>query len=134
MEYTFLDDIERMHAVAFYQSYFYGTGEKSELINHLERFPMHIDWLFHEVMFFMKNDGVSARFGAENAAMIDIRDDQIFQYFMTGTDETNTYYDAPSLENYPDRIIDIAEFMSMHPLIIEVIVSHKLAGSNIQLA
>jgi len=53
---------------------------------------------------------------------------------MTGTDETNTYYDAPSLANYPERVIDIAEFMSMHPLIIEVIVSHKLAGSNIQLA
>ena len=31
MEYTFLDDIERMHTVAFYQSYYYGTGEKSEL-------------------------------------------------------------------------------------------------------
>ena len=27
MEYTFLDDIERMHTVAFYQSYYYGTGE-----------------------------------------------------------------------------------------------------------
>ena len=94
---------------------------------------MHIDWLFHEVMFFMKNDGVT-RVMADNAAMIDIRDDQIFQYFMTGTDEANTYYDEPSLANYPDRIIDIAEFMSMHPLIIEVIVSHKLAGSNIQLA
>ena len=45
MEYTFLDDIERMHTVAFYQSYYYGTGEKSELIKHLERFPMHIEWL-----------------------------------------------------------------------------------------
>jgi len=112
MEYTFLDDIERMHTVAFYQSYYYGTGEKSELIKHLERFPMHIEWLFHEVMFFMKNDGVTARYGGENAAMIDIRDDQIFQYFMTGTDEANTYYDEPSLANYPDRIIDIAEFMS----------------------
>ena len=44
MEYTFLDDIERMHTVAFYQSYYYGTGEKSELITHLERFPMHIEW------------------------------------------------------------------------------------------
>jgi hypothetical protein len=85
-------------------------------------------------MFFMKNDGVTARYGAKNAAMVDIRDDQIFQYFMTGTDEANTYYDEPSLANYPDRIIDIAEFMSMHPLIIEVIVSHKLTGSNIQLA
>ena len=81
----------------------------------------------------MKNDGVTARYGSKNSSLIDIRDDQIFQYFMTGTDETNTYYDAPSLANYTERVIDIAEFMSMHPLIIEVIVSHKLTGSNIQL-
>lgn len=134
MEYTFLDDIERLHVVAFYQSYYYGTSEKSELINHLERFPNHIDWLFHEVMFFMKNDGVTARYGTDNVTMIDIRDDQIFQYFMTGTDEANTYYDPPNLANYPDRVIDIAEFMSMHPLVIEAIVSHKLASSDIQLA
>lgn len=133
MEYTFLNDIERIHAVAFYQSYYYGNAEKSELISHLERFPAHIDWLYHEVMFFLKNASSTARYSDGNGALIDIRDDQIFQYFLTGTDETNTYYDAPSLANYPDRIIDIAEFMNMHPLIVEVIVSHKLAGSDIQL-
>ena len=54
MEYTFLDDIERMHTVAFYQSYYYGTGEKSELItssralSNAYRMVVSRGYVFHE--------------------------------------------------------------------------------------
>lgn len=133
MEYIFLQEHERTELVDFYAGYFYNKGEKELLIAFLDRFPTHINWLYGEVMFFLKNSEKTCRYSDGTGANLDIRDDQIFQYFMTGTDESNTYYDEPNLENYPDRVIEIAEFMQIHPVIIEIIISHKLKsiGSKI---
>ena len=47
-------------------------------------------------------------------------------YFTTGIDENNTYYDEYTEENYPDRVIDIANFMKIDPFLIELIVNYKM--------
>ena len=41
-------------------------------------------------------------------------------------DENNTYYDEYTEENYPDRVIDIANFMNIDPFLIELIVNYKM--------
>ena len=47
-------------------------------------------------------------------------------YFTTGIDENNTYYDEYTEENYPDRVIDISNFMNIDPFLIELIVNYKM--------
>ena len=54
MKYEILDKAELDAGVEFYQAYFYGNGERSLLLNHLETWPSHANWLVAEILFFLK--------------------------------------------------------------------------------
>jgi hypothetical protein len=45
MKYEILDTAEREASVEFYEAYFYGAGDLSLLLNHLEMWPTHANWL-----------------------------------------------------------------------------------------
>ena len=125
MEYEILEKTELEAGVAFYRSYFYGVGERSLLLNHLEIWPLHANWLIAEILFFSKNHDQDRRW-PNGGVGYDIRDDQIWMYFTTGVDENNTYYDEYTEENYPERVSDIANFMNIDPFVIEIIINHKM--------
>ena len=125
MKYEILDKGELDASVGFYQAYFYGNGERSLLLSHLETWPSHANWLVAEILFFLKNHDQDSRW-PNGGIGYDIRDDQIWMYFTTGIDENNTYYDEYTEENYPDRVRDIANFMNIDPLVIEIIINHKM--------
>ena len=55
MKYEILDKAELDAGVEFYQAYFYGNGERSLLLKHLETWPSHANWLVAEILFFLKN-------------------------------------------------------------------------------
>ena len=125
MKYEILDKGELDASVGFYQAYFYGNGERSLLLSHLETWPSHANWLVAEILFFLKNHGQDSRW--PNCGIgYDIRDDLIWMYFTTGIDENNTYYDEYTEKNYPDRVMDIANFMNIDPFLIEVIINYKM--------
>ena len=125
MKYEILDKPELDAGVEFYQAYFYGNGERSLLLKHLETWPSHANWLVAEILFFLKNHDQDSRW-PNGGIGYDIRDDQIWMYFTTGIDENNTYYDEYTEENYPDRVGDIADFMNIAPFLIEIIINHKM--------
>ena len=125
MKYEILDKVELDAGVEFYQAYFYGNGERSFLLKHLETWPSHANWLVAEILFFLKNHNQDSRW-PNGGIGYDIRDDQIWMYFTTGIDENNTYYDEYTEENYPDRVGDIADFMNIDPFLIEIIINHKM--------
>nr|AAT90301.1 hypothetical protein [uncultured proteobacterium eBACred25D05] len=125
MKYEILDKEELDASVGFYQAYFYGNGERSLLLSHLETWPSHANWLVAEILFFLKNHDQDSRWPNVGIGY-DIRDDQIWMYFTTGIDENNTYYDEYTEENYPDRVTDIANFMNIDPFLIEVIINYKM--------
>ena len=125
MKYEILDKEELDASVGFYQAYFYGNGERSLLLSHLETWPSHANWLVAEILFFLKNHDQDSRW-PNGGIGYDIRDDQIWMYFTTGIDENNTYYDEYTEENYPDRVGDIADFMNIDPFVIEIIINHKM--------
>mgnify|MGYP005707176333 FL=1 len=91
MKYEILDKAELDAGVEFYQAYFYGNGERSLLLNHLETWPSHANWLVAEILFFLKNHDQDSRW-PNGGIGYDIRDDQIWMYFTTGIDENNTDY------------------------------------------
>ena len=125
MKYEILDKGELDASVGFYQAYFYGNGERSLLLSHLETWPSPANWLVAEILFFLKNHDQDSRW-PNGGIGYDIRDDQIWMYFTTGIDENNTYYDEYTEENYPDRVTDIANFMNIDPFLIEVIINCKM--------
>ena len=125
MKYEILDPAEREASVEFYKVYFYGSGDLSVLLNHLETWPTHANWLVAELLFFLKNRDQDSRWPSGGIGY-DIRDDQIWMYFTTGVDEKNTYYDEYTDENYPNRVSDIANFMNIDPFLIEVIINYKM--------
>ena len=125
MKYEILDPAEREASVEFYKAYFYGSGDLSLLLNHLETWPTHANWLVAELLFFLKNRDQDSRWPSGGIGY-DIRDDQIWMYFTTGVDEKNTYYDEYTDENYPNRVSDIANFMNIDPLLIEIIINYKM--------
>ena len=125
MKYEILDKAELDAGVEFYQAYFYGNGERSLLLKHLETWPSHANWLVAEILFFLKNHDQDSRW-PNSGIGYDIRDDQIWMYFTTGIDENNTYYDEYNEENYPDRVADIANFMNIDPFVIEIIINYKM--------
>ena len=125
MKYEILDPAEREASVEFYNAYFYGSGDLSLLLNHLETWPTHANWLVAELLFFLKNRDQDSRWPSGGIGY-DIRDDQIWMYFTTGVDEKNTYYDEYTDENYPNRVSDIANFMNIDPFLIEVIINYKM--------
>ena len=125
MNYEILDPAEREASVEFYKAYFYGSGDLSLLLNHLETWPTHANWLAAELLFFLKNRDQDSRWPSGGIGY-DIRDDQIWMYFTTGVDEKNTYYDEYTDENYPNRVSDIANFMNIDPFLIEVIINYKM--------
>ena len=125
MNYKILDTEEREASVEFYKAYFYGSGDRSLLLNHLENWPAHANWLVAELLFFLRNSDQDSRWPGGGIGY-DIRDDQIWMYFTTGVDEKNTYYDEYSDENYPNRVSDIANFMNIDPFLIEIIINYKL--------
>ena len=125
MRYEILDKGELDASVGFYQAYFYGNGERSLLLNHLETWPSHANWLIAEILFFLNNHDQDSRW-PNGVIGYDIRDDQIWMYFTTGIDENNTYYDEYTEKNYPDRVMDIANFMNIDPFLIEVIINYKM--------
>ena len=125
MKYEILDPAEREASVEFYKAYFYGSGDLSLLLNHLETWPTHANWLVAELLFFLKNRDQDSRWPSGGIGY-DIRDDQILMYFTTGVDEKNTYYDEYTDENYPNRVSDIANFMNIDPFLIEVIINYKM--------
>ena len=125
MKYEILDPAEREASVEFYKAYFYGSGDLSLLLNHLETWPTHANWLVAELLFFLKNRDKDSRWPSGGIGY-DIRDDQIWMYFTTGVDEKNTYYDEYTDENYPNRVSDIANFMNIDPFLIEVIINYKM--------
>ena len=125
MKYEILDPAEREASVEFYKAYFYGSGDLSLLLNHLETWPTHANWLVAELLFFLKNRDQDSRWPS-GVIGYDIRDDQIWMYFTTGVDEKNTYYDEYTDENYPNRVSDIANFMNIDPFLIEVIINYKM--------
>ena len=125
MKYEILDPAEREASVEFYKAYFYGSGDLSLLLNHLETWPKHANWLVAELLFFLKNRDQDSRWPSGGIGY-DIRDDQIWMYFTTGVDEKNTYYDEYTDENYPNRVSDIANFMNIDPFLIEVIINYKM--------
>ena len=125
MKYEILDKAELDAGVEFYQAYFYGNGERSLLLKHLETWPSHAYWLVAEILFFLKNHDQDSRW-PNGGIGYDIRDDQIWMYFTTGIDENNTYYVEYNEENYPDRVADIANFMNFDPFVIEIIINHKM--------
>ena len=125
MKYEILDKGELDASVGFYQAYFYGNGERSLLLSHLEIWPSHANWLVAEILFFLKNYNQDSRW-PNGGIGYDIRDDQIWMYFTTGIDENNTYYDEYTEENYPDRVGDIADFMNIDPFVVEIIINHKM--------
>ena len=125
MKNEILDKAELDAGVEFYQAYFYGNGERSLLLNHLETWPSHANWLVAEILFVLKNYNQDSRW-PNGGIGYDIRDDKIWMYFTTGIDENNTYYDEYTEENYPDRVGDIADFMNIAPFVIEIIINHKM--------
>ena len=125
MKYEILDPAEREASVDFYKAYFYGSGDLSLLLNHLETWPTHANWLVAELLFFLKNRDQDSRWPSGGIGY-DIRDDQIWMYFTTGVDEKNTYYDEYTDENYPNRVSDIANFMNIDPFLIEIIINYKM--------
>ena len=125
MKYEILDKGELDASVGFYQAYFYGNGERSLLLSHLETWPSPANWLVAAILFFLKNHDQDSRW-PNGGIGYDIRDDQIWMYFTTGIDENNTYYDEYTEENYPDRVTDIANFMNIDPFLIEVIINYKM--------
>ena len=125
MKYEILDPAELEASVEFYKAYFYGSGDLSLLLNHLETWPTHANWLAAELLFFLKNRDQDSRWPSGGIGY-DIRDDQIWMYFTTGVDEKNTYYDEYTDENYPNRVSDIANFMNIDPFLIEVIINYKI--------
>ena len=125
MKYEILDPAEREASVGFYKAYFYGSGDLSLLLNHLETWPTHANWLVAELLFFLKNRDQDSRWPSGGIGY-DIRDDQIWMYFTTGVDEKNTYYDEYTDENYPNRVSDIANFMNIDPFLIEIIINYKM--------
>ena len=125
MKYEILDPAEREASVEFYKAYFYGSGDLSLLLNHLETWPKHANWLVAELLFFLKNRDQDSRWPSGGIGY-DIRDDQIWMYFTTGVDEKNTYYDEYTDENYPNRGSDIENFMKIDPFLIEVIINYKM--------
>ena len=125
MKYEILEPAEREASVEFYKAYFYGSGDLSLLLNHLETWPTHANWLVAELLFFLKNRDQDSRWPSGGIGY-DIRDDQIWMYFTTGVDEKNTYYDEYTDENYPNRVSDIANFMNIDPFLIEVIINYKM--------
>lgn len=125
MKYEILDPAEREASVEFYKAYFYGSGDLSLLLNHLETWPKHANWLAAELLFFLKNRDQDSRWPSGGIGY-DIRDDQIWMYFTTGVDEKNTYYDEYTDENYPNRVSDIANFMNIDPFLIEIIINYKM--------
>ena len=86
MKYEILDKPELDAGVEFYQAYFYGNGERSLLLKHLETWPSHANWLVAEILFFLKNHDQDSRW-PNGGIGYDIRDDQIWMYFTTGIDE-----------------------------------------------
>ena len=82
MKYKILDTAECEAGVEFYKAYFYGTGERSLLLNHLESWPTHANWLVAELLFFLKNHNQDSRW-PDGGIGYDIRDDQIWMYFTT---------------------------------------------------
>ena len=82
-EYEILDKTELEAGVAFYRSYFYGVGERSILLNHLEIWPLHANWLIAEILFFLKNHDQDRRW-PNGGVGYHIRDDQIWLYVTTG--------------------------------------------------
>jgi len=88
MKYEILDKAELDAGVEFYQAYFYGNGERSLLLKHLETWPSHANWLVAEILFFLKNHDQDSRW-PNGGIGYDIRDDQIWMYFTTGIDENN---------------------------------------------
>ena len=125
MKYEILDKGELDASVGFYQAYFYGNGERSLLLSHLETWPSHANWLVAEILYFLTNHDQDSRW-PNGGIGYDIRDDQTWMYFTTGIDENNTYYDEYTEENYPDRVGDIADFMNIDPFLIEIIINHKM--------
>ena len=125
MNYEILDPAEREASVEFYKAYFYGSGDLSLLLNHLETWPTHANWLVAELLFFLKNRDQDSRWPSGGIGY-DIRDDQIWMYFTTGVDEKNTYYDEYTDENYPNRVSDIANFMNIDSFLIEIIINYKM--------
>jgi hypothetical protein len=125
MKYEILDTAEREASVEFYKAYFYGAGDLSLLLNHLEMWPTHANCLVAELLFFLKNRDQDSRW-PNGGIGYDIRDDQIWMYFTTGVDEKNTYYDEYTDENYPNRVSDIANFMNIDPFLIEIIINYKM--------
>ena len=125
MKYEILDPAEREASVEFYKAYFYGSGDLSLLLNHLETWPTHANWLVAELLFFLKNRDQDSRWPSGGIGY-DIRDDQIWMYFTTGVDEKNTYYDEYTDENYPNRVSDIANFMNIDSFLIEIIINYKM--------
>ena len=125
MKYEILETAEREASVAFYKAYFYGSGDLSLLLNHLEIWPAHANWLVAELLFFLKHRDQISRWPSGGIGY-DIRDDQIWMYFTTGVDEKNTYYDEYTEENYPNRVSDIANFMNIDPFLIEIIINYKM--------
>ena len=125
MKYEILDPAEREASVEFYKAYFYGSGDLSLLLNHLETWPTHANWLVAELLFFLKNRDQDSRWPSGGIGY-DIRDDQIWMYFTTVVDEKNTYYDEYTDENYPNRVSDIANFMNIDPFLIEIIINYKM--------
>ena len=61
MKYEILDKAELDAGVKFYQAYFYGNGERSLLLRHLEAWPSHANWLVAEILFFLKNHDQDSR-------------------------------------------------------------------------
>ena len=55
MKHEILDKGELDASVGFYQAYFYGNGKRSLLLNHLETWPSHANWLVAEILFFLKH-------------------------------------------------------------------------------
>ena len=125
MKYEILETAEREASVASYKAYFYGSGDLSLLLNHLEIWPTHANWLVAELLFFLKHRDQDSRWPSGGVGY-DIRDDQIWMYFTTGVDEKNTYYDEYTEENYPNRVSDIANFMNIDPFLIEIIINYKM--------
>ena len=125
MRYEILDTAEREASVKFYKAYFYGSGDRSLLLNHLEIWPAHANWLVAELLFFLKNRDQDSRWPSGGIGY-DIRDDQIWMYFTTGVDEKNTYYDEYTDENYPNRVSDIANFMNIDTFLVEIIINYKM--------
>ena len=106
MKYEILDKAELDAGVEFYQAYFYGNGERSLLLNHLETWPSHANWLVAEILFFLKNHNQDSRW-PNGGIGYDIRDDQIWMYFTTGIDA-----DAVKTNDICKRTLNVSLILS----------------------